>query len=57
LPQDYVLRATTKSHLEHNGKILICPVCKKSLKLGEKVHRSSCSRNYYHQACFKKLYH
>ena len=52
---EYVLTEGVKGILLSRGKDLVCCVCGKALKAGDRVHRNANADRYYHKACFEKL--
>ena len=54
-PKDYVLTKDVKGILRSRGKDLVCCVCGKPLKAGDRVHRNGNAERYYHKRCFEKL--
>ena len=52
---EYVLTENVKGILLSRGKDLVCCVCGKPLKAGDRVHRNGKADRYYHKHCFEGL--
>lgn len=54
---EFVLTAATKRILASRGKVLVCYICGKPLKIDQKLHTNAKRLRYYHKTCFEKLLH
>jgi hypothetical protein len=55
--REYYLTEKVIKNLKAKGKTLTCAFCDKPLEKGQKVHRNSNARHFYHAECWKKLFH